>query len=480
MRITIATRIFLALTLVTFVILGSSAVATRWTFEQGFLEYVGEQEAATIGNVAAALEELYRNEGSLASLAGNQRRWNDLFRMNSGRSAGREHAREPGPGARPGAGPGRPGPPPRDPLELGRRIALTDSDGVPIVGEPPGVGETTSTAVTIDGVAVGYIVLAPGMNLMDDLDERFARKQGRSILIIAGAGLVAAAIMAALLAQQLTRPVRALAKGTHAVAAGKYETRIAAQRNDELGDLARDFNQLAEYLERDRTSRQQWVADIAHELRTPLSVLHGELSAIEDGVRTFDAASQQSLKAEVNRLVGLVGELHHLSVLDEQGLDDQREIVDVVAVLHGMLDRARSRLLNNGIQLKQNLPAKSVTVSADVLKLEQLFSNLIENTLRYTDTPGTLTVTCRLDQQFVSIEFADSAPGVPDSALPRLFDRLFRVDSSRSRATGGSGLGLSICKAIVEAHGGTITALHSTQGGLTVRMQLPVVNRIVS
>jgi two-component system sensor histidine kinase BaeS len=143
-------------------------------------------------------------------------------------------------------------------------------------------------------------------------------------------------------------------------------------------------------------------------------------------------------------------------------------------LLATVLDNARNRLQDAGITLTRRLPERTIEVIADATRLEQLFSNLVENSIRYTDAPGSLYVTCAVDSNTVNIEFADSAPGVPDHALGRLFDRLFRVDASRSRKTGGSGLGLAICKAIVDAHGGSIEALGSDSGGLLIRIHLPL------
>jgi two-component system sensor histidine kinase BaeS len=466
MRITIATRIFLALTLLSLVILTLNAVVSRWNFERGFLEYVAEQEAETIDGAAAELAAMYRREGNWDSLRGNPRRWNDLLRDSSGQPL-------PEKGRAPGQRPGRP-PPPHDPFDLGRRISLTDANGAVIIGMTQTRDSTQSVPVVVDGTTVGFVVIAPRRQLTNRIDQNFAREQERSIYLIAVAALLFAALISALLARQLTRPIRALASGARSVAAGHYDTRIPFVRNDELGDLARDFNKLSETLEKNRASRQQWVADIAHELRTPLAVLQGELDAVEDGIRVFDAATQRSLQAEIARLTKLVDQLHDLSVYDEGGPDDQRGRVDIGDLLATVLDNARNRLQDAGITLTRRLPERTIEVIADATRLEQLFSNLVENSIRYTDAPGSLYVTCAVDSNTVNIEFADSAPGVPDHALGRLFDRLFRVDASRSRKTGGSGLGLAICKAIVDAHGGSIEALGSDSGGLLIRIHLPL------
>ena len=470
---TIGTRIFLALTMVSFLILTLNAAITRWNFQRGFLEYVAEQELDTINEAATNLAAAYQEAGGWDEIRDNPRRWRDLLRSSS---------RQPLDGPRPGPPPssaGRPGgppggPPPGDPLELIRRISLIDANGDVIMGRHGSANSVRTVPVIVDGIAVGSVNIAPRRQLTDQIDQNFAKEQERSIYVIALAALVLAALISALLARQLTRPIRSLAAGARAISEGEYNTRIPEVRNDELGDLAHEFNELAVTLEKNRVARRQWVADIAHELRTPLAVLRGELDAIEDGIRTFDAASQQSLQDEISRLMRLVGELHDLTVYDEGHQNYHLERFDIAAILGDVLASSKNRLADAGIDLTSNLPGHHITVLADATKLERVFSNLVENTLRYTDAPGRLDVMCRESDNSVVIEFADSSPGVPPIALERLFDRLFRIDESRSRDTGGSGLGLAICRAIVEAHHGHIDALASELGGVLIRIRLPV------
>lgn len=469
MRLTIAIRIFLALTLVSLIVLTLNAAITRWNFDRGFLAYVADQEAEAVGDIVADLASRYRADGNWDSLRENPRRWNELLRQ-SGDSPPPE--RTPGPGQRPGQPP-----PPHDPLELGHRLSLVDADRAVIVGKKEIRDKDRFVPIVVDHATVGYVVIAPGRHLLNPADRSFAKEQERSIYLIAVAALLLAAIISAILAKQLTQPIRSLATGAQSITAGDYDTRIPDVRNDELGDLARDFNELSQTLEKNRVSRRQWVSDIAHELRTPLAVLRGELDAIEDGVREFDAGTRKSLQVEVARLTRLVGELHDLSVYDEGGVNLQRETVNIGAMLRDVIASAENRLRDAGIRLSLRLPEETVTVLADSTRLEQLFTNLIENTIRYTDAPGSLFLSCDVGAETVDIEFADSAPGVPKHALGRLFDRLFRVDASRSRDTGGSGLGLSICKAIVDAHGGTIEALDSDAGGLAIRIRLPLAEK---
>ena len=459
MRLTIGMRAFLALTAVSLATLALNAAVTRWNFERGFLGYIEEQEAATIATAAAALVELYAEEGSWASLQSHPRRLGAILRPQAGERRSR----------------GVPGgsPPPPDPLDIKRRVSLLDADGSPVSGPRP-APDATRTTLEIDGKTIGFLSIAPRNALTDELDRRFVREQQHSILLAAAAALILAAAISALLARQLTKPIRALARGANAITAGDYRTRIERSGEDELGDLASDFNRLAETLENNRTARKRWIADIAHELRTPLAVLRGELEALEDGVRAFDAATQKSLGAEVSRLTKLVADLHDLSVYDDGSLDYQLVELDVCALLEASLETAATRLDAASIELTLKLPKSEIRVLADDERLEQVFSNLIENTIRYTDFPGHLRVSCGSTPDVAVIEFADSGPGVPERALEHIFDRLFRVETSRSREFGGSGLGLAICKAIVEAHGGSIRAAHSALGGLLVEIRLPL------
>ncbi len=467
MRFTIGRRIFLALTAVSLLILTLNAAITRWNFQRGFLEYVGEQELATVEGAVANLAQTYREAGDWQEFRGSPRRWNDLLRESSGAPPGR-----PGPGGPP---PPRGGPPPQDPLELSRRISLIDAGGNVVAGNPANAEAARSVPVMVDGVTVGYVNIAPRRQLTNQVDRKFADEQERSIYLIALAALVLAALISALLARQLTRPIRSLAGGARSISDGDYSTRIPVVRNDELGDLAQEFNELATSLQKSRTARRQWVADIAHELRTPLAVLRGELDAVEDGVRDFDAATRQSLQDEVSRLSTLVGELHDLSVYDDGGQEYRFEPLDIVALLKDVLAGAANRLVDAGIGVDCDLPERLPAIAADATRLERVFLNLVENTLRYTDAPGRLCVTCLESEHDVIIEFADSAPGVFPGVHERLFDRLYRTDASRSRDTGGSGLGLAICKAIVEGHGGRIEAASSELGGLLIRFRLPKV-----
>lgn len=254
---------------------------------------------------------------------------------------------------------------------------------------------------------------------------------------------------------------------------GDFTTRVAATSADELGKLAQDFNQLASTLEKNQQMRRDFMADISHELRTPLAVLRGELEAIQDGVRKFTPESVASLQAEVGTLTKLVDDLHQLSMSDEGALAYQKTTVDVIPLLEVAGGAFRERFASRDLTLQFSLP-DSVTVFGDRDRLMQLFNNLLENSLRYTDSGGSLRISAEQRDKRVLITFADSAPGVSDDQLKKLFERFYRAEGSRNRASGGSGLGLAICVNIVEAHNGRIHAAHSPFGGVSITVELPL------
>jgi two-component system sensor histidine kinase BaeS len=253
---------------------------------------------------------------------------------------------------------------------------------------------------------------------------------------------------------------------------------VPVSSSDELGRLAGDFNAMALTLEMNEKARRQWLADISHELRTPLAVLQGEIEALLDGIRTVTPETIRSLHAETLRLNRLVNDLYQLSLSDLGTLSYHKEDLDPAVVLRDSVDSFRSEFDRKSIRLEADIPDRTdATVFADPERLSQLFANLLDNSLKYTDAGGMLVVRLRGGSNGVTVEFEDSAPGVPGEALGRLFDRLYRVEGSRARESGGAGLGLAICKNIVEAHAGTITAQASPRGGILIRIVLSAAGR---
>jgi two-component system sensor histidine kinase BaeS len=284
--------------------------------------------------------------------------------------------------------------------------------------------------------------------------------------------VAAAFVLAAGLAYWLSRRVRAMVQTTNALIHGDYNVRLAPRGHDELAQLARDFNTLAATLAAAQQARRAWIADIAHELRTPLAVLRAEIESLQDGVRPLNQDNLASLAHETGRLTRLVEDLHTLSLSDRGALSYHPEPVDVADAIRDAVAAQRREAEARGLDVRLDLEDGTM-VFADETRLGQVFANLMQNSLRYTDAPGRIAITVKSDGQRAIVDWQDSAPGVAADELPRLTERLYRVEASRSRASGGSGLGLAIARAIVEGQGGTLSVAGSPLGGLGVRLLLP-------
>lgn len=508
MRWTIARKLFLALVSTSVVTLVLSAVLGMWNFQRDFLDYKTKQDIAMLDEIAQGVTQHFRQYGNWTRLRDNPMQWRQLVKQNSLPAAGfSQHSRPPPPGPdrrrgadsqpgkdRPHDSPrGMPGAPPppgtspqsgpqtgphsNDPLDIIGRLALYDDTGAHMAGAVIGHKTGEALPILIDNQPVGSLRLAPAQALTQEIDLRFAQGQSRSLIWIGLVVLLCATAVALLLSRQMTQPIKLLVDRARAMTRGNYEDRVALAGNSELSDLAQDFNKLAKTLDSNRQSRRQWISDISHELRTPLAILTAELQALEDGIREYNDGTRASLQLEVHRLNRLVHDLYELSASDEGTLSVALSSVDLAAILDEVLQAARQRIEDHSINLEiLPLPSQagSLIVLADSARLTQLFTNLIENSLRYTDTPGVLRVQCSKVGNFAEVVFEDSPPGVPDHQLAKIFDRLYRAEPSRGRHSGGSGLGLSICKAIVEAHGGSLSAAPSALGGLLIRASFPL------
>ena len=449
------------------------------SFDRGLAETLARSDRARLDSFAASLGELYGREGGWASLGADRDRWSALRREALGlppRPPAADGTLAPLP-AQPreptdGTQPPSPAQPRELPLTVDPRLMLFDVERKLVAGAPELADKAALQPIERQGATVGYLGAVPRLERIASLERMVSAQQHWRFAAIGLGMLGAALLLGAGLAHWLTRRVRALASGTEALMRGDYDVRLPVAGRDELDRLAGDFNSLAATLAATRRARSQSIADIAHELRTPLAVLRGEIEALQDGVRSLDAASLASLAQEVAHLGRLVEDLHTLSLADLGALSYRKEPLDVAELAGEAVAMQRRALDEKGLAVELALEPGAIAL-ADETRLAQVFGNLLQNTLRYTDAPGRLAVAVRRAGDRVVLDWQDSSPGVPPEDLPRLTDRLFRVEASRSRAGGGSGLGLAIVKAIVEAHGGTLAARASSLGGLWLELALP-------
>lgn len=493
MKLTIFAKLFLAIFLSMLVTLGAMTASIQWVFRQGFDEYLQKVEETRLEKLATLLEAGYGEQGSWDFLYGNQDYWITLLRQSIGQteiSIGEPPEPEPPPPPNPdflGGEWGFPGPPPhrhhrhgphRGGLFRNGHLRVLDNNRQQVIGPPFEIqagDKETLRPITYGGNTVGWLGFLPRKPQLSGIESVFIQQQGQASYAILGLVLMIALLVSLLLARQFLLPVRRLAAGAKSLAAGNYDTQVEITSRDELGELGRDFNLLARTLKRNEESRRQWVADTSHELRTPLAVLRSEVEALQDGIREATPDRLRSIHAEILGMGKLVDDLYQLSIYDLGALNYRMESLDVVELLEETMYGFKTRYDGKNIRLALRCGTSShVKIRGDSDRLRQLFINLLENSLRYTDSGGACLVDIEKSTTSAIINIRDSAPGVEDESLTRLFDRFYRADKSRSRESGGSGLGLAICKNIVEAHGGSIRASHSELGGLWLRVELPL------
>lgn len=462
---------------------------------RNFENYIGKVETEKLTELAEALSQEFKERGAWDSVLDNWDHWLRLAAI--------------GPPARSGpGGPGGPaGNPPLPPLPIGAPPPPGNTPGQqgppPPDGRPPGRGDllashltlfddrrqplngddTTSSSeyqlrpIAVDGRTVGWLGLKKHDRPLHPLDVEFLSHQLRTFYSIGGVALILAVFVTIVLSRHLLAPVRELAKGTRALTSRRFDTRVKVRSGDEFGQLADDFNTMARELERDEQMRRQWIADISHELRTPLAILRGEIEAMQDGVREMSRKALDSLHFEVLHVNRIVHDLHDLSLIESRAFDFEQTPLNPLDVLDETLRSFHTLFEQRGLRIEvKGAETDRTTIAADADRLKQLFSNLLNNVLHYTSTPGVLEISHEITPGRLVLHFDDSGPGVPAESLERLFDRLYRVDKARSRALGGSGLGLAICKSIVECFGGRIEASNAPTGGLRITITFPVVS----
>lgn len=367
--------------------------------------------------------------------------------------------------------------PPRRPLELSgmaRRLSLFDMKKRVVSGNPD-LAQQAFKPITADNQVIGWLGLKKESQKMTPTDISFLKRQSRTFYFIGGIVLFMAIVVSIFFSRHLTAPVRTIAQATNAIRNRQFDLRIAVASNDELGQLAENFNAMAQALQSHESIRRQWLSDIAHELRTPLAVLRGEIEALQDGIRKVTPATINSLHGEVMVLAKIVDDLSLIAKTESGIIQMRQEVINPIRVLKNVIQRFSSRFNDNRIAIKRDFPdSNRFNVLGDADKLSQVFGNIFENVLRYAPSSESMTVKCRYAKESIHITIEDNGPGVPVGSIDRIFDRLYRTDSARTRELGGSGLGLSICKTIIEAHQGRIRAENVSGGGLRIIIELPI------
>jgi two-component system, OmpR family, sensor histidine kinase BaeS len=476
-------RITLAILATLLVVVALVAVSLYVSVERGFSRYVRSLEEARLAPAVRRLNAIYLRDGSWDVLVQQPHRFGMLLGPNENDQPPPPVQDRP-PHDRPGQDRRDDHPPPGDkshldPLELPPRVTLYDSGGHSLIGQDQFADAASQLPLTSGGVTVGWLGVRAITKYDDDLDRNYMVQVRSHIILIAIAAIALGLLAGWLITRRLLRPIDALTAATRQLAAGDYNVNIAIEHHDELGQLTRDVDLLATILAQNEQSRRQWVADTSHELRTPLTVLRAEIDSMLDGLQPLNHAALESLQAEIARLDMLVADLEQLAQSDRGELGLVCKSINVIEALRESVAAFQTRFTQRNIEVEHNLDAVVVQqIAADRARLQQVFANLLENSLRYTNDGGRLQITTAVVEEHLRLRFDDSAPSVSNDDLVHLFDRFYRADASRSREFGGAGLGLSICQRIVAAHGGTMHAAMSPLGGLRMEVHLRI-NSIV-
>lgn len=416
--------------------------------EQAFVRFNQTVELHRLEPLSAGLEEAYGRTGN----------WSFLTAFDFAGAM------------RPLPAPGAPGldfrlPPPHI-MELARRIVIYDQDGKLVWGHAYNKNKVGLELLS-GGRTIGSLQLS-GSSPDIEAETEFKESQKKAIIGLWTGAFIALVIVGQLIIGMLGGDRKRLADALLKLKQGERQVTI------DDPELKPAFDALAKSLTDLDSGHRQWVADTSHELRTPIAVLRAQVEAFQDGVQEITPRNLAVLHGEIMSLSKLVDDLHWLAKYDVGQIRVEAVPIDLNQVLQETLDSFEERREAKAIKLDNQVPAdEKLIITGDSTRLRQVLTNLIENSLRYTAEGGTLQISHSIFENQLKLRFDDTEPGVPEELLPRLFDRFFRVESSRARTMGGSGLGLAICLSNMQVLGGSITASHSPMGGLRIELTFP-------
>jgi two-component system, OmpR family, sensor histidine kinase BaeS len=468
MRLSLLWKLTLAFMVIAITTAALMALAIRLTSADRLARLIMDQQRSSL---AAALVEYYSENGSWNGIESN---WQQLRQRSVPTPAfvPTQNAANNDPGTF------------LPPVNRDRRrfFGLADAQGrvliavdqqTPVGSAAPQDQLLTGQPVIVNGKKVGTILNAPITPRFNPEETLFLQRVNDSLLLaVVGAVFVALALGLAL-ARTLIRPVQALTQAAQNIAAGQLVQEVKVNSHDEIGQLADSFNQMSREVARVNQMRKQMTADIAHDLRTPLTVIAGYVESMRDGVLQPTEERLSLIYTEIERLQNLVGDLKMLSQADAGELPlhplpiEPRSLLEHAAA--PFQHRAEQQGVNLSIDAEDGLPE----VRVDEARMMQVFGNLVSNALRYTPEGGTITLQARRENGGVELAVRDNGEGISQEDLPFIFDRFRRADPSRHADSGESGLGLAIVKALVEAHHGSVQAESSLGKGTTIRIDLP-------
>ena len=446
----ISTRLILAFLSIGVISVVIIFLTARWNTRAEFIRFLSDQDRT---DIVTALSNYHRENGS----------W-----------FGAERIFFRGRGPQPdGNGP-----------DAGRRrppfILVNEAGRVILPNERYRIGDQVSNAdlalgipITEDNQVIGILVPVRVPFEGNPREVEFIDRINRILLYGALIGAVIALLLGIFLSRTLTRPIRELTQATHAVSAGDLSQQVPVRSDDELGELAQAFNKMSAALSRSVNTRKQMTADIAHELRTPLSLILGHAEAVHDGVLQPTRENFEIIREEATRLEHLVNDLRILSLADAGELTINLQAIEPERLLQEVAAPYQYQTQRKSITLDLDIDSPLPAIEVDPGRMTQVLTNILDNALRHTPEGGRISLAANQVQDRTEISIQDSGPGITAQDANRIFDRFYRTDPSRQREDGGSGLGLAIAKSIVQAHGGQIRAESEAGRGLKITIALP-------
>lgn len=454
-------KLSLAFLLISLIGVGLVALLTYQSTRLQFNQFVVDQDQAIL---IAQLSDYYQTNGSWAGVE-------DDFPL----FVRRQHAQGMMQGNMPAA------------MAAMRQMAVVDENGRIVA---PGLGFSPRDRVPDEQLQQGIPIEVEGQEVgrllvgstafqrgLREAERLFLNRIGRFLIISALTATAVSVLLGVLLARSLTRPVQELTTATRAIARGDLSQQVPIRSQDELGELAASFNQMSQDLSHASHLRRQMTADIAHELRTPLSIVLGHAEALRDGVLPATPENLDIIRDEASRLNHLIDDLRTLSLAEAGELPTHPQpvpphsLLEPLALTYANTPQARQQDITITTRIEPNLPL----VQVDPDRMVQVLGNLLSNALRYTPANGKIELVARHVAGRVQLAVRDSGPGIPPEDLPHVFDRFYRGDKSRRRHEGGSGLGLAIARSLVEGANGRIWAESSPGNGTTIFIELPAI-----
>ena len=477
-------KLFLILFSFTFSIIAGLVVLIQYSIGQGVIDFVNAKELKALEPLAAQLAKQYERNASWKKIIGDDQRFLRLveFQLQSSQflpSLPDMPARQSNRGER------RPRPPQhmgqrdhRPPPEYAAHYVLLDKNKQRIFGKLFDDLRYINTPVVLNGETIAYLGVSKRKSLADGYELDFLKQQTNYLWLIALTAGLLTLLLSFLLSRHLVGPVKQIANGMHKLTKGQYSTKLSLERKDELGQLSEDFNTLAFTLAKDEQVRKRWLANISHELRTPMSILLGELEAMLLGIREPNNKNISSANDEALHLKCLIDDLHMLNSAELGGMHYTKQPTDIGLLLNSIEQKYQVLFEQHKINFYLLNSSKHAIVEADKTRILQLLDNILMNAVHYAQC-STISLTARnmeiKNKLYLEMTIEDNGVGVDKTHLSHLFEYLYRVDSARNRQEGGSGLGLSICQHIVKGHQGEIAAEKASLGGLAIIIRLPLV-----